>query len=88
VISPSTRYDLIAVGSGPAGQRAAVQAAKLGKRAAIVERAGALGGASTRSGTIPSKTLRAAVVELTGVAHGVYASASRLRREITVDDLL
>lgn len=54
-------YDLISIGSGPAGQRAAVQAAKLGKRAAIVERR-TLGGVSLDTGTIPSKTLREAVL--------------------------
>ena len=54
-------FDLIANGSRPAGQRAAVQAAKLGKRAAVVEREVALGGVSTNTGTLPSKTLRAAI---------------------------
>ena len=83
-----TTYDLIAIGSGPAGQRAAVQAAKLGKRAAVIERSGALGGVSTNTGTLPSKTLRAAIVELTGRASGVYGSAFRVRHEITIDDLL
>jgi NAD(P) transhydrogenase len=82
-------YDIIAIGSGPAGQKAAVQAAKLGKRAAVVEREDALGGVSTNTGTVPSKTLRAAVVELSGLAqHGVYGSAYRIKREITIDDLL
>jgi NAD(P) transhydrogenase len=81
-------YDLIAIGSGPAGQRAAVQAAKLGKRVALVERSGGLGGVSTNSGTLPSKTLRAAIVELTGRGRGVYGSAFRVRHEITIDDLL
>ena len=84
----ATHYDLIAIGSGPAGQRAAVQAAKLGKRAAVVEREAALGGTSTNRGTIPSKTLRAAVLELTGLAHGVYRTGYRVKDEITIDDLL
>jgi NAD(P) transhydrogenase len=83
-----TSYDLIAIGSGPAGQRAAVQAAKLGKRVAIVERERALGGVSTNTGTVPSKTLRAAIVELTGRADSVYGAAFRVKHEITVDDLL
>src|SRR5262245_41513627 len=77
-------YDLVAIGSGPAGQRAAVQAAKLGRRTAIIEREDALGGVSTNTGTLPSKTLRAAVLELAGQGHGVYRS----RREVTIDDLL
>jgi NAD(P) transhydrogenase len=88
VIEASTPYDLIAIGSGPAGQRAAIQAATLGKRAAIVDREPALGGVSARTGTLPSKTLRAAVVELTGMAHGVYGGARRFTSEITIDDLL
>jgi NAD(P) transhydrogenase len=84
----SKTYDLIAIGSGPAGQRAAVQAAKLGMRAAIVEREPSLGGVSTNRGTVPSKTLRAAVTELTGLAHGVYGPAYRVKHTITIDDLL
>jgi NAD(P) transhydrogenase len=83
-----TAYDLIAIGSGPAGQHAAIQAAKLGKRVAVVERESALGGLSTNFGTLPSKTLRAAVIELTGEAHGVYRNAYRLKEEVTRDDLL
>jgi pyruvate/2-oxoglutarate dehydrogenase complex dihydrolipoamide dehydrogenase (E3) component len=59
-------YDLIVTGSGPAGQKGAINAAKLGKRVAVVERAGMMGGASVHSGTIPSKTLREAVLYLTG----------------------
>ena len=85
---PSTHFDLIAIGSGPAGQRAAVQAAKLGKRVALIERGTALGGVSTNTGTVPSKTLRAAVVELTGRAASVYGNAFRVQHEITIDDLL
>ncbi len=60
-------YDLLCVGSGPAGQRAAVQAAKLGKRAAVVEKLRCLGGVCVDTGTIPSKTLREAVVFFTGL---------------------
>ena len=81
-------FDLIAIGSGPAGQRAAVQAAKLGKRVALIERGSALGGVSTNTGTVPSKTLRAAIVELTGRAASVYGNAFRVKHEITIDDLL
>jgi NAD(P) transhydrogenase len=84
----ATHYHLIAIGSGPAGQRAAVQAAKLGRRAAVIERENVLGGVSTNTGTLPSKTLRAAIVELTGQTHGIYGSARRLKHEITIDDLL
>ena len=59
-------YDMIVIGSGPAGQRAAIQAAKLNKRVAIVERRSVVGGAGTNTGTIPSKTLREAVLHLSG----------------------
>ena len=54
-------YDLVVIGSGPAGQRAAIQAAKLGKKTALVERRAVLGGVCINTGTIPSKTLREAV---------------------------
>ncbi|HEY7878694.1 MAG TPA: FAD-dependent oxidoreductase, partial [Gemmatimonadaceae bacterium] len=61
-------YDLICIGSGPAGQRAAVQAAKLGRRAAIIERRGSLGGVCLDTGTIPSKTFREAVTWVVSAA--------------------
>jgi NAD(P) transhydrogenase len=51
-------YDMLVVGSGPAGQKAAVQAAKLSKRVAIIEKAPQLGGTSLNTGTLPSKTLK------------------------------
>jgi NAD(P) transhydrogenase len=60
-------YDLVSIGSGPAGQRAAVQAAKLGKRAAVIEKARCMGGVCLDTGTIPSKTLREAVLVLSGL---------------------
>ncbi len=59
-------YDLLCIGSGPAGQRAAVQAAKLGKRAAVIERGRRVGGVCVDTGTIPSKTFREAVLSLNG----------------------
>jgi NAD(P) transhydrogenase len=83
----ATSYDLVAIGSGPAGQRAAVQAAKLGRRAAVIEREPMLGGVSANTGTVPSKTLRAAILQLTGMARGSYRSPYR-RADIEVDDLL
>jgi NAD(P) transhydrogenase len=60
-------YDIVCIGSGPAGQRAAVQAAKLGKRAAVIERMTCVGGVCVESGTIPSKTLREAVLFFSGI---------------------
>jgi len=80
-------YDLLVIGSGPAGQKAAIQAAKLGRRAAIVERR-QLGGVSVNRGTIPSKTLREAVIYLTGLSQrAVYGDSYRVKDEITVEDL-
>ncbi|MGE0645196.1 MAG: Si-specific NAD(P)(+) transhydrogenase [Nitrospira sp.] len=61
-------YDLLCIGSGPAGQRAAVQAAKLGKRSAVVERGRLIGGVCVDTGTIPSKTFREAVLTVAGRA--------------------
>jgi len=80
-------YDLMVIGSGPAGQKAAVQAAKLGKRVGVAERR-QVGGVSVNTGTIPSKTLREAVVYLTGLSHrDVYGQSYRVKEEITVEDL-
>ena len=60
-MSETYEFDLVAIGSGPAGQRAAVQAAKLGKRAAVIEKNRYVGGLCVETGTIPSKTFREAV---------------------------
>ena len=80
-------YELLAIGSGPAGQKAAIQAAKLGRRAAIVERQ-ELGGVSVNWGTIPSKTLREAIVYLTGMSQrAAYGESYRVKEEITIEDL-
>jgi NAD(P) transhydrogenase len=80
-------YELLVIGSGPAGQKAAIQAAKLGRRAAVVERR-ELGGTSVNWGTIPSKTLREAIVYLTGMSQrAAYGESYRVKEEITVDDL-
>ncbi len=69
-------YDLIAIGSGPGGQRAAIQAAKLGKRVALIERKVDIGGVCVRTGTIPSKTLREATVALSGYRDRGFLGAS------------
>ena len=58
---PIYDYDLVCIGSGPAGQRAAIQAAKLGKRVAVIEKQNVIGGVCVETGTIPSKTFREAV---------------------------
>ncbi len=81
-------YDLLVIGSGPSGQRAAVQAAKLGRRAAVVERKRVVGGNAVHTGTIPSKTLRETVLNLSGWRErGFYGKAYRVKKDITVDDL-
>ena len=61
-----TAYDLIVLGSGPAGQRAAIYGAKMGKKVAVVEMREVVGGACINTGTIPSKTMREAVLHLSG----------------------
>ncbi|MEO8326213.1 MAG: Si-specific NAD(P)(+) transhydrogenase, partial [Nitrospirota bacterium] len=67
ITTPSSfQYDLICIGSGPAGQRAAIQAAKVGKRVAVIEKKRAVGGACLETGTIPSKTFREAVLSFAG----------------------
>jgi len=82
-------YDLIVIGSGPAGHRAAIQAAKVGKRTAIVERKGVVGGVCINTGTIPSKTLREAVMHLSGYnQRGIYGQAYRVKQKIGMEDLL
>jgi NAD(P) transhydrogenase len=82
-------YDLIVVGSGPAGRRAAVQATKLGKGVLVVERGRRVGGVSVHTGTIPSKTLRETVLNLSGWRErGFYGRAYRVKQDIQAADLL
>ena len=81
-------YDLVVIGAGPAGQAAAVEAAALGRRVAIVERSPELGGAAVRSGVLPSATLRAAVMEATGAGPAGVRRSYRGDREVVLDDLL
>jgi NAD(P) transhydrogenase len=82
-------YDLVVVGSGPGGQKAAIAAAKLGRRVAVVEKRDMLGGVCVNTGTIPSKTLREAVLYLTGMTmRHLYGESYRVKHDITVQDLL
>jgi len=81
-------YDLIVIGSGPAGQRAAIQGAKSGKRVALIERREVVGGASINTGTIPSKTMREAVLHLSGYNYqNIYGVNYRVKEKITMADL-
>src|ERR1700737_3602963 len=82
-------YDLLVIGSGPAGQRAAIQGAKLNKKVAIGERRTAPGGCSVNPGTIPSKTLREAALELCGYrSREFYGASYTVKQHITMQDLL
>ena len=82
-------YDLIVIGSGPGGQKAAIAAAKLGKRVAVVDRQDMVGGVCVNTGTIPSKTLREAVLYLTGMnQRELYGASYRVKQDITVADLM
>ncbi len=82
------RYDLVVVGSGPAGQRAAIQGAKLGKKVAVIERREVVGGTCINTGTIPSKTMREAVLHLSGYQYqSVYGMNYRVKDKITMADL-
>ncbi len=82
-------FDCVVIGTGPAGQKAAIQAAKLGKSVAIIEKNNVLGGASINTGTIPSKALREAVMHLTGAnRRALFGDTSRAKRNITVSDLI
>lgn len=82
-------YDIIIIGSGPAGHRAAIQSAKLGKRVAVIEKKTLIGGVSVNTGTIPSKTLREAVLHLSGFRQrSIYGASYQVKEHITMNDLL
>jgi NAD(P) transhydrogenase len=82
------KYDIIVIGSGPAGQRAAIQATKFGKRAALIEKMEVIGGAAINTGTIPSKTMREAVLHLSGFYYqSIYGVNYRVKEQITMADL-
>jgi len=82
------QYELVVIGSGPAGRRAAVQAAKLGKSVLVVEGRKRVGGVSVHTGTIPSKTLRETVLNLSGWRErGFYGRSYRVKQHIAAEDL-
>jgi NAD(P) transhydrogenase len=82
------QYDLIVIGSGPAGQRAAIQGAKSGKRVALIEQREVIGGVCINTGTIPSKTMREAVLHLSGYNYrNIYGVSYRVKERITMADL-
>src|SRR5262245_46285319 len=81
-------YDVLVLGSGPGGQKAAIAAAKLGASVALIERRNMIGGVCINTGTIPSKTLREAVLYLTGMSQReLYGQSYRVKEDITIGDL-
>jgi NAD(P) transhydrogenase len=83
-----SQYDLVVIGSGPAGQRAAIQGAKTGKRVALIEKREVIGGVCINTGTIPSKTMREAVLHLSGYNYqNIYGVSYRVKEKITMADL-
>jgi NAD(P) transhydrogenase len=84
-----TKHAFIVIGSGPAGRRAAIPAAKLGRSVLVVEKGRRVGGVSVHTGTIPSKTLRETVLNLTGYRErGFYGRAYRVKKDIQSKDLM
>ena len=84
----AVKYDLTVIGSGPSGQRAAVAAAKMKKSVAVVEARSVVGGVCVNTGTIPSKTMREAVLHLSGYNYrSVYGMNYRVKEKITMADL-
>ena len=85
----SNHYDLVVIGSGPAGQKAAICAAKLRKRVAVVEKTRSVGGVCVHTGTIPSKTLREAVLYLSGLRQRTfYGRGYAVKDHISMEDLV
>ena len=77
------------IGSGPAGQKGAIQAAKLGRKVVLIDRQEAVGGVCLHTGTIPSKTLREAALYLSGTdQRGLYGRSYRLKPDLTIGDLM
>ena len=84
----AVKYDLVVIGSGPSGQRAAVAASKMNKRVAVVEARSVVGGVCINTGTIPSKTMREAVLHLSGYNYrSLYGMNYRVKEKITMADL-
>ncbi len=82
-------FDLAVIGSGPGGQKAAIMAAKLGRKVCVIDSKAMVGGVCVNTGTIPSKTLREAVMYLTGMQlREIYGASYRVKDEITISDLL
>src|SRR5258706_8962251 len=88
-IAMSPHYDLVVIGSGPAGEKGAAMAAYFGKKVALVERSTHLGGAGLNTGTVPSKTLRETALYYSGLRQrGLFGIDYSLRENLTVADFL
>src|ERR1019366_10473521 len=86
---PNASFDLAIIGSGPAGQKAALTAAQLGRRVAIIDRVDAVGGVCIHTGTIPSKAIREAVLHLTGFRErSIYGQLYGVTQDIPIADAL
>src|SRR5438034_3625095 len=83
------KYDLVVIGSGPAGEKGAAQAAYFGKRVALIEKEPVLGGAAANTGTLPSKTLRESALYLSGFRQrGLYGITFSMKDKVTARDFL
>jgi len=80
-------YDLVVIGAGPAGQKGAIQGAKAGKKVALIDRMGMLGGACLHQGTIPSKALRLAILDMTGIHLKAYFGDDKHHEKISMKEL-
>src|SRR6266542_1680108 len=88
-VKVNEHYDLIVIGSGPAGEKGAAQAAYFGKKVALIERAPYLGGAGINTGTVPSKTLRETALYFSGLRQrGLYGIDYSLKENLTIADLM
>ncbi|MBD3258438.1 Si-specific NAD(P)(+) transhydrogenase [candidate division GN15 bacterium] len=86
---PQSEYDLIVIGSGPSGEKAAIEASKLHKSVAIVEKRGVQGGVCLHTGTIPSKTLRETVMYMAGLRQrSVYGMVGPAKEQLTIKELM
>src|SRR5438105_3006875 len=89
VAMPPENYDLIVIGSGPAGEKGAAQAAYFGKKVALIEKEPVLGGAAANTGTLPSKTLRETALYLSGFRNrALYGITFSLKEKVTARDFL
>ena len=88
-MSIAERFDLVVIGCGPAGEKAAAQAAYFGKQVAVVERSTALGGSCINTGTVPSKTLRESALYFSGLRQrGLYGIDYSLKENLTIQDFM